>query len=336
MISIIEESKADDCWNDRMLKSGLGTIYQSKERADFLLKVNQKSLFLKFINEEKNIVGQLLVHLSPRFTNKGIKGKIFDKIPNVKKNKCNWAYGPIILSEKYNDEIFLALKKFFDSKKLAVDGWTHPMIKQYPNRLKNDFSIINWSTFTINLERDENEIFNNISKHSGRKNIERSKKRGVKIEEIDEDSLIEYFRLKNTTKLESGQEKTDFEPMMQRWKKFRNLGYSGFLARHEGNPIGGLLFSYVNKYILEIGVARSKFDTSNNLYSQDLIKWSIIEWGIKNKMKFYDLTGFNPNPTSEKEKGIARYKEKWGGERKDYIRILEKSPKTIGGQFGRK
>ena len=62
-------------------------------------------------------------------------------------------------------------------------------------------------------------------------------------------------------------------------------------------------------------IARTTIDTEEKLYSQDLMKWKIIEWGIENKQKYFDLTGFNPNPISEKEKGILRYKKKWGGKK---------------------
>ena len=64
-------------------------------------------------------------------------------------------------------------------------------------------------------------------------------------------------------------------------------------------------------------------DRIENLYSQDLIKWKIIEWGIENKMKYYDLAGFNPNPISKKEEGIIQFKKKWGGQIHQYYRILD-------------
>ena len=92
------------------------------------------------------------------------------------------------------------------------------------------------------------------------------------------------------------------------------IGYSGFLARKDRICLGGMFFSFFNKYMNEWGVARSKLDYEEKLYSQDLIKWKIIEWGIKNKMNWYDFSGFNPSPTSSKEKGIFQYKKKWGGE----------------------
>ena len=77
------------------------------------------------------------------------------------------------------------------------------------------------------------------------------------------------------------------------------------------------MFSFFNKYINEWGVARSHIDTDQKLYSQDLINWKIIEWGIDNNMNWYDLTGFNPNPISKEEEGLLRYKKKWGGKQYD-------------------
>jgi len=59
-------------------------------------------------------------------------------------------------------------------------------------------------------------------------------------------------------------------------------------------------------------------DTEQKLYAQDLIKWKIIEWGIENKKFYYNFAGFNPNPQSEKEIGILKYKKKWGGKKYDY------------------
>ncbi|RZD45866.1 MAG: hypothetical protein CXT78_04800 [Thaumarchaeota archaeon] len=60
------------------------------------------------------------------------------------------------------------------------------------------------------------------------------------------------------------------------------------------------------------------------MYSQDLLKWSIIKWGINNNMKYYNLSGINPNPESKKEEGIFRYKKKWGGKQYTLWRLFFK------------
>ena len=187
---------------------------------------------------------------------------------------------------------------------------------------KNNFNTKKWGTFMIDLSNSKEQLYQNIQKHSGRKNIERSRKRGVKIEEITETNLEDYFILRSDFREELGIGKANFEGFFKKWKKYRSLGYSGFLAKKDEIPIGGLIFSFVDGHIIESGVARSKLDTKENLYSQDLIKWSIIEWGVENNMKWYNLTGFNPNPDSKKEEGILRYKKKWGGNLYEYHRIL--------------
>ena len=324
MISIKEEYKADPSWNDRLLNSGLGTIYQTKERAEFLSASNHKTLFLKFLNKNNEIVAQLLVQISSRFPFNGSRNKILNNLPHIKKKKCSWLYGPIIFDPNENLNVFLALDDYLKKKKFSSDGWTHPLSNFNSAIFSNSFNAIKWGTYVIDLSQPKEVIYKKISKHSGRKNIERSIKKGVSIETITDETLYEYYKLKTQTKIDSGQNVTEFEPMLRRWKKFKPLGFSGFLAKHNGVAIGGLLFTFFNDYIIEIGVARSKEDRIKNLYSQDLIKWKIIEWGIENNMRYYDLAGFNPNPISKKEEGISRFKQKWGGDTKYYHRLLEK------------
>ena len=72
--------------------------------------------------------------------------------------------------------------------------------------------------------------------------------------------------------------------------------------------------NWLNKQIFEWGVGRSELDYSKKLYSQDLLKWKIIEWGKENNCDYYDLSGVNPSPETDKESKIFRYKKKWGGE----------------------
>ena len=52
MISLEVENKADSKWNERLIESGLGTIYQTMEIAKHFEKQNLKSYFLKFIDNK--------------------------------------------------------------------------------------------------------------------------------------------------------------------------------------------------------------------------------------------------------------------------------------------
>ena len=321
MISIIEEDKPDKNWNKRLLESGLGTIYQTTERAVYVKKTDVPTKFLKFFDNSGEIIGQLLITFQPRFHTKGMRNLILKKTPFLNQTICNWAYGPIVFDTELYSEIYSTLHSFLKSNNLTVKAWTHPLLPGNPTTLAKHFQIRKWGTYIINLQKDIDELYGNIEKHSGQKNIQRSIKRGVIVEELTENTLVDYIDLLNETRKEGP---ADLEYFKYRWKIFQPLGYSGFIARKDGEPVGGLLFSFVNGHIIEIGVARSKKDTLEKLYSQDLIKWKIIEWGKKNNMKYYDLTGFNPNPISKKEEGIQKYKRKWGGKAHYYYRILQK------------
>ena len=205
---------------------------------------------------------------------------------------------------------------YLKSQNCKVKGLGHPLLPHNTSFLEPKIKITNWITYLIDLNLPIDELYNKIEKHSGRKNIERSIRRGVEIDEITHKSLVEYVNLMNNGK--NKEKKMDLKSMQKTWDVLKPLGYSGFLARKDGIAVGGLMFSHLNGHIIEAGVARSEDDWKNKLYSQDLIKWKIIQWGVKNKMKYYNLAGANPNPKSPKEEGILRFKKKWGGEKYNY------------------
>ena len=309
-ISIETSNEPDIKWNDRLLESGLGTVYQSKEISLHFKNQSKNVEFLKFIDKTGTIVGQLLLRKEP-YSSQGVKGKFRNLLGSQIIYK--WSYGPVIFNLETQNDIYSSLEKFLLDRKCRVSGHEHPLSPSGANKLKK-INAVPWSTFLIDLKKPKDDIFKNFSKHNCQKNILRSTKRGVVIEEIDENTFREYYELKKRNELHSTENKNEFENLFSWWNLLKPLGYSGFLARKDQKPIGGLLFSFMCGHIIEGGVVRSKEDLTKNLYSHDLIKWKIIEWGIKNNMNFYNLAGYNPNPISSKEEGIFRYKQKWGGE----------------------
>jgi lipid II:glycine glycyltransferase (peptidoglycan interpeptide bridge formation enzyme) len=324
MISVEISEKADSRWNKRLLETGLGTIFQTEERSKLLELINGKTIFLKFIDSKGSIVGQVLLEESSRFPNNNSKSKFFKSIPGLKKKSFSWTYGPIIFEKNDSVKIYSALNDFLISEKAVPNAWSHPIYSGEPSIMKKKFQVIDWGTYLIDLTKSTDELYQNIDKSNGRKNIERSKKRGVEIEQITENNLDDFFDLVLKSRTFSTDEEHERKVLHLRWNIFKPLGFSGFLAKKSGMPVGGLLFSYLNGHIIEAGVARSIEDSKEKLYSQDLIKWNIIEWGSKNNMKFFNLAGFNPNPKSEKEIGIQKYKKKWGGQPYSFHRILSK------------
>ena len=322
MVSIVESSQSDSNWNNRLINSNYATIYQTKEIAIIYSKQNLIPKYITFLNNNGKIIAQLLAFESIRFEKKKFLSKFLVNFPNIKKSSYTWSYGPIIFDTKYSTEIFVQLGKFLKEKNCKVSGVTHPFLQNDVYKIGNNFTLKPWSTFIVDLSKSKNELYKNIRKNSGRKNIERSIERGVIVEQINDTSLHDYYQLKNETIDESGIGiKVSFSDLQERWNLLKPLGYSGFISKYNDKVIGGLFFSYMNNHIIEGGLLRSKYDTDKKLYSQDLIKWKIIEWGLTYKMNYYNLAGFNPTPLNQKEQGILKYKQKWGGIKQNYMII---------------
>ena len=75
MVLTLEISSEPDLkWNDRLLKSNYGTIYQTKEIAQYFEKtLGYRHSYLRFLDQTGNIVGQLLVSEQDISTKKSIK-----------------------------------------------------------------------------------------------------------------------------------------------------------------------------------------------------------------------------------------------------------------------
>jgi lipid II:glycine glycyltransferase (peptidoglycan interpeptide bridge formation enzyme) len=316
-ISIDVSEEPDNNWNNRLSKSSMGTIYQSIEISTHFKNIGQTPLFLKFIDSKGNIVGQVLIRIY--VPNNDFKRKSYYRIFN--KKVCEWSYGPIIFDSEYKNEIFEKFGKYLLENKFKISGTVHPLISNQDSFLENNFKIIPWSTYIIDLEIDKDKLFKNISKSNGQKNIKRAKKRGVIVEEINEKNLFEFHDLRSQVMKLSNSSFQDYDVTKKWWNLLQPLGYSGFLAKYEEKCIGALMFSHYCDHIIEGSLTRSQIDFTENLYSQDLIKWEIIEWGKENKKKIYNLAGFNPHPISKKEEGIKKYKQKWGGQKFDYYII---------------
>jgi lipid II:glycine glycyltransferase (peptidoglycan interpeptide bridge formation enzyme) len=317
MLTIEENLEPDEDWNNRLLKSEIGPMVQTTQMSLTYKSQGGSPRFLKFVDSNENILGQLMLGVLPRFTNSP-RRKILNKFPGIKKSTYYWTQGPIIFESEYAQDIFKSLQNYLLSKKSRVYGTTFPLCDFNKNFISKNFEIQEWATSLIDLRKPIEELYSNISKHSGQKNIKRAEKRGVTIEEIDENNLLDYHCIKQDFRDRMNEDTVDYQYTLDWWRRVKPIGYSGFLARKEGKAISGILFSYFNKIIVEAGIARSLEDVKEKLYSQDLIKWKMIEWGKNNKMNYYNLAGYNPYPKTPKEEGIKRYKEKWGGEKFSY------------------
>ena len=243
MVSINISSESDPNWNKRLFDNELGTNRQVVETGLRFKQVNKKPYFITFENNTGEIIGQLLISTFDRFSKKSSAKKLLGKLSRKSQIICQWEYGPAIFQTDYSEQIYEKLGEFFNSKKFFVTGWQHPFMTEGISVLNKKFQIIPWSTFIIDLTKPLDVLFQQINKKSGQKNIERSQQRGVVIDEINENNLSEFLELRNIMKKNEGLELNTLDNFLQWWKLMKPLGLSGFLARKDDKPIGGLLFS---------------------------------------------------------------------------------------------
>lgn len=307
MITIESSDKADSKWNERLNFFKTASIFQTNEYALLNDQIGRKPTFMKFIDQKGNIVAQLVGFNTSRFSAIKKPLSLLGKFTNLKNSVFTWSNGPVIFNDENAKQIYSIFEKFLLSKRCIVIGYDHPFTQTPFEYFKKPFSISKWGTFLIDLSKNQDLLWQNLDKHSARKNVERAQKKGVIVKEITKNELLYYQQVRKETK------PVTLTVLKQRWNYLHDIGWTGFIAFHNNMPIGGIMISYYNGYINEWGIARTRYDFEKKLYAHDLLKWKIIEWGNIKKFKFYDLTGVNPNPANAKEQGIFRYKKKWGG-----------------------
>ena len=320
MISIVSKFYPDDDWDELLLSSEFGTYFQSTRYAKFRKEsFGHKPIFLRFRDDEENIVGQLLLFQYrlglERFKKKIGYGRFFSFFKKfaIPVKHLIWNYGPIVFESKYRRELMISYGKFLLSEKYTFNGFSHPLDQlEFP--LDFGFKVEKNGTFIIDLQTDLDSIFENTNKHSVRKNIKRAEDRGITIRQIkSEDDFLSHYNLLKEHRERNNLIYPSKEIVLENFRAGKNKGLSGFLAIHNDLPVASIIVVYVNGYIVEQGIARSIIDIKNKLYGQELLRWNIIKWGKENNYKYYDLAGVKLENRNSKEEGIFRNKEKWGG-----------------------
>lgn len=327
MISIEVNKEPDSDWNQNLLRSKYATVYQTVEYAAYIQsRMKSTPLYLRFYDKHDKLVGQLLAFQS--FKGRGKISKLFGcgfvystvaKASSLLPQSLNWNFGPIVFDDVSVNDILDSLGDFLASKNYRFRGSNHPLNANIEFSRKFNFHKQEEGTFIIDLKQDLQVILDSTDKKSVRKNIDRAEERGVTITQIESlDDISTYYHILSQHRIASELIPYSFEDVAEGFKLMKSVGHAGFLAWSDKIPIAGISISSFGGYINELGIARSNLDAEKKLYSLDLLRWKIIEWGKQNNCLFYDLSGVKLNNRSPKDDGIFRNKEKWGGKLVQY------------------
>jgi len=323
MITLEILKEADKDWNTLISNCPYGTIYQTKEYATYVeSRLKSKPKFLRFFTDSGELIGQLLLFQSFRgqkrlagTIGRGLAFSYITKLQSILPKFNYWTYGPVILNFLYQNEIFKSLGNYLIEKNMKFYGSPHPLNANFSFAKKFGFNAKENGTFIINLQDNLEQIFKNTDKKSVQKNIKRSQERGVKITQINSrDDLLVYYDILKKFREENNLAPYYYEDVVEGFEFVKKVGQKGFLAWKNDSAVGGLFISTFNGYINEWGIARTQKDYEEKLYSLESLRWKIIEWGVENKCKYYDLSGVEVDIKTSKDAGIYRNKQKWGGE----------------------
>jgi hypothetical protein len=223
------------------------------------------------------------------------------------------------ITQYFLNEIILFCKK---NRIVNIHLLTLPILGPSQTLLDNDCSLKKkkWATYLVNLQQSMDSAWKNME-HSARKAINKALKDGILVERVkDEVQLRVIYDFNREEILKKGHRVYSYDNHRIMWKHLKKGNcVEQFVAYHEGRIIGSLGIWHYNGTLYEFASVQSEYAYENKLYGSDAIKWEIIKWGIQNGYRWYNLAGVNPEPKTPKEEGIRRFKEKWGGEYREYF-----------------
>lgn len=174
------------------------------------------------------------------------------------------------------------------------------------------------ATILIDIKnKTEEQVFGNIE-YSRRKNIKKAMASGLSFEERNsEEDLKKGYSIYSKVVLDGGTIPDSWE----HWKNLIDLEKNKFyFIKYKDEVIGcfgikEITKGYYNLSSEEKGIRPVVFanDKKFNEYRpNDFMYWNTILYGIRNKVDFVDLGGWQINPR-EHLAGVNKFKEQWGG-----------------------
>ncbi|MFC1932405.1 lipid II:glycine glycyltransferase FemX [Chloroflexota bacterium] len=295
-------------WNSLVASVPEGTIFQTSHWADFLAEyARHEPLYLVVKAESGEIKALLLLY------------------KEASDALLTWQNGPVVFTsgEEKVDTCRFVLEEV---RRLVKDlngasirrgnlPYYDPEIADKGAIPIDGYKMKKWATYLVDLTLDEEALRRNF-KPAARKSVNRAERDGVYVERIENpEELYDYYLFTEECSRQTGRGGfPSFGNLSVMWEHLRpEQGVEIFVAKHNERKLCGLGIWAFNGIIYEFGSFQSDYSFEHKLYGNDLIKWEIIKWGHQKGYRIYDMAGVNPDPSSEKEANIGRFKEKWGG-----------------------
>lgn len=176
------------------------------------------------------------------------------------------------------------------------------------------YRMTEWRTRLVDLTANETLLHGHV-KHSVRKGIRKCVDAGVRVRRCESrDEYLQRFCAAYYEKTPAGERNAVARRSEAFWAADRDRHYRFFVAEDRDGTTLATLGTYAfNGVATEIMSLRTRAGQACNLPAQDLLHWEAFLAHKAAGDRWFDLAGYSPDPQTEKEAGIRRFKEKWGG-----------------------
>ena len=330
MITIRIEHQVDaPAWNERLNRFPGGSIFQTTYWADYYSAYLGTTPWYVTICDGSEVVGQLLALELLRGQESvfagGRGGWARAMSPLLK--ALAWWQGPVLRWPGKDLEAlepcFEAIEDLARERNLTgiEDGFL-PLQGGYERAgyafVRHGYAAKLRATNLVDVARPLEQLWDGLKKDVTRTRVRKAQKQGLVFRQLRQpDELPEFHRLVSTWRDEQG-----FPPYLlaryeQMWARL-NTHCTFFLAEHAGQAVGGSGLWHFNGQAHVFTPVYSSEARRERIAAGDFLQWEMIRWCHEQGISTLDLSGVALDPSSAKEAGIRRFKEKWGGQLVEY------------------
>lgn len=342
-------------WDHLISSSPSATAFQSSRNYEpHALAFDSVPLYVTAQDNSGKILGQLLAVKHVTTFDREPDSLIRSLTSRIRMySGLNWYYGPIIHDVENTPGIVASLldriTRYCRENKILFARGSLPadLIRpEHGTSWNPGYETSKWETYVASLSEGIDAMYNSLHKKT-RHDVRQGEKNGLEFELAkDRESLdlwleVKFAEYKHKNYLIKKHEK--FNDYV--WDiLYKNNLEKMYLARLDGVLVSGI----ANKLFGRSTYQHSIINPHAALQGGSFVTWNAIKWSKEHGFLTYDMGGANPEPESDKERGIRFFKSKWGGRRHEFLfvtMVLDRnrlrlskalaSPGLVRARFGR-
>lgn len=329
------KGKSPEGWDRLLAAAGREAGFcQSETWARILNGVTEaEPIFLLARHPTGELAGQLLCFVQKPF-NRAQRRPLrrVEAAVRLTPTVLHWLDGPIVYQDSERAATVAALldavdtlarEHCVDSVSGSMSAATSQMVRDSAVKaefLRRGYSGNSWATLLVDLNPSEEMLWRSMD-HSVRKGVKKCERLGVRVREIErlEDFIRLFVGPYRATEEAYGRA---VNPAYFAEVTFRedDAGYyRNFVAQSVDGTVLATLGMYLfNGVATEVASALTPAAYRAKLPAQDILHWEMFRYAKAAGCVIFNLAGVSPHPRNEKEAGIRRFKEKWGGRYLEY------------------